>query len=119
MAASTALPPLMLASTELVVVLVTIVFAVNNREPSKLDFWPLFEITLPLYGLVLLGLLFGFLIGVSASWLAAGKWRRLARVRKRELELQASEVAELKNPGEQPAIEAEGARKPAPGDPNL
>lgn len=106
-------------SVALVVVLVTIVFAVNNREPSKLDFWPLFEITLPLYGLVLLGLLFGFLIGVSASWLAAGKWRRLARVRKRELELQAREVAELKKPEEQPAIEAEGARKTAPGDPNL
>lgn len=102
-------------SLTLVLVLVTIVFAVNNRAPSSLDFWPLpFELTLPLYGLVLLGLLIGFLIGASTSWLAGGKWRRLARARKRELDIRAREAAELKKPEEQPAIEAEkpGSLKP-------
>lgn len=104
----------------LVVVLITIVFAINNREPSKLDFWPApFEVTLPLYGLMLLGLLIGFVIGVSASWLAGGKRRRLARERKRELEAQAAEIAELKRPKEQPAIEAGKTGEPAPADPNL
>ena len=102
-------------SLALVLVLVTIVFAINNRAPSKLDFWPApFEVTLPLYGLVLLGLLFGFMIGVSASWLASGKWRRLARVRKREIDALVGEVAQLKKPEERPAIEAD---KPAPADP--
>lgn len=104
----------------LVVVLVTIVFAINNRAPSKLDFWPApFEVTLPIYGLMLLGLLIGFVIGASASWLAGGKWRRLARMRKRELEARAREVAELKKPAEQPAIEAGESRKAAPTEPNL
>lgn len=103
----------------LVIVLITIVFAVNNRAPSKLDFWPApFELTLPLYGLVLLGLLFGFLIGASASWLAGSKRRRLARLRKRELDIQAAEIAELKKPSEKPAIEAEKTGQPAPTDPN-
>ena len=102
-------------SAALVLVLVTIVFAVNNRAPSRLDFWPLpFEINLPLYGLVLLGLVFGFVIGASASWLASGKWRRLARVRKREIDTLVGEVAQLKKPEENPAIEAD---KPAPAEP--
>ena len=106
-------------SLALVLVLVTIVFAVNNRAPSKLDFWPVpFEVTLPLYGLVLLGLLIGFVIGVSASWLAGGKWRRLARVRKREINALLAEVAELKKLGETPAIEAGKAPKPTPADPS-
>ncbi|MHA1537849.1 MAG: lipopolysaccharide assembly protein LapA domain-containing protein [Alphaproteobacteria bacterium] len=102
-------------SAALVLVLVTIVFAVNNYTPTELDFFPLpYKITLPLYGLVLLGLLFGFMIGASASWLASGKWRRLARVRKREIDNLTGEVVQLKKPEAIPAIEAD---KPAPAEP--
>ncbi len=104
----------------LVIVLITIVFAINNRALIRLDLWPVTgPVPLPLYVLVLLGLLIGFVIGVSASWLAGGKWRRLARVRKREIDALVGEVAELKKPGEQPAIEAGETRKPAPADPKL
>lgn len=105
-------------SVALVVVLITIVFAIKNYTPTELDFFPLpFKVTLPLYGLVLLGLLIGFVIGASVSWLAGGKWRRLARMRKRELDVQASEIAALKKPRERPAIEAEQTSKPVPADP--
>jgi uncharacterized integral membrane protein len=106
-------------SLALVLVLVTIVFAINNRAPSSLDFWPLpFVVNLPLYGLVLLGLLIGFLIGASTSWLAGGKWRRLARMRKREIEIQAKEISELKKPEDRPAIEAGQTPNSEPADPN-
>ena len=101
-----------------IVVLVTIVFAVNNRAPTELNIFPFIKVTLPIYGLMLLGLLIGFVIGVSASWLAGGKWRRLARMRKRELEARAREVAELKKPAEQPAIKAGETHKAVPTDPN-
>ncbi len=106
-------------SVALVVVLITIVFAIKNYTPTELDFFPLpFKVTLPLYGLVLLGLLIGFVIGVSTSWLAGGKWRRLARIRKRELDIQAREIAALKEPEEAPAIEAEKSGNPVSTDPN-
>ena len=54
---------------------IVIDFAVYNRSPVPIGFWPLIDgLALPVYLAVLLPLLLGFALG----WLAAGwrSWRR-------------------------------------------
>jgi lipopolysaccharide assembly protein A len=54
-------------------------FAVSNREPVSLGFWPLpFLVDVPLYLTVFLALLCGFVVGAIAA-------RVRGRVRRREL----------------------------------
>jgi putative membrane protein len=71
----------------LVAVVLLIPFAVSNREPVSLGFWPLpFLVDLPLYLLVMLLLLVGFVIGAAAGWLAGRRTRRELRRRRRRVE---------------------------------
>lgn len=71
----------------LVAVVFLVPFAVSNREPVSLGFWPLpFLVDLPLYLLVLSLLLVGFVIGVAAGWLAGRRMRRELRRRRRRVE---------------------------------
>jgi putative membrane protein len=76
--------------------LVLVVFAVSNRATVSVTFWPTpFEIDLPLYLVVLVALLLGFLLGQLTAWINGGKKRREARekgrrVRELESELEAS-----------------------------
>lgn len=79
---------------------VLIVFAVNNRDKVTLTFWPL-PVTLqaPLYLIVLLALLAGFLIGELVAWMNGRRWRRQARHSARrvaELERDVAAQAETK-----------------------
>ena len=56
---------------------IVIDFAVYNRDPVQIGFWPLIDgLALPAYLAVLLPLLLGFALG----WLAAG-WRSFRRRR--------------------------------------
>ncbi|MGH7035781.1 MAG: LapA family protein [Stellaceae bacterium] len=59
---------------------ILIVFAVNNRDAVTLSFWPL-PVTLeaPVYLILLLSLLAGFLIGEIIAWTNGRRWRRQAR----------------------------------------
>jgi len=62
-------------------------FAVSNREPVSLRFWPLpFLLDLPLYLLVLFLLLAGFVTGAAATWIAGRRLRRELRRRRRRVE---------------------------------
>ena len=71
----------------LVAVALLIPFAVSNRAPVSLGFWPLpFLVALPLYLLVLSLLLLGFVIGAAAAWLAGRRTRRELRRRRRRVE---------------------------------
>ena len=71
----------------LVATALLIPFALSNREPVSLGFWPLpFLIDLPLYLLVLLLLLAGFVIGAAATWIAGWHIRRELRRRRRRVE---------------------------------
>jgi putative membrane protein len=71
----------------LVAVVLLVPFAVSNREPVSLGFWPLpFLVDLPLYLLVLLLLLAGFVTGAAAGWLAGRHTRRELRRRRRRVE---------------------------------
>ena len=69
-------------------------FAVSNREPVSLGLWPLpFLIDLPLYLLVLLVLLAGFVIGATLGWIAGRRGRRELRRRRRRVEALERELA--------------------------
>jgi len=60
-------------------------FALSNREPVSLGLWPLpFFVDLPLYLLVLMLLLAGFVIGAATTWIGGRrKSRELRRGRRR------------------------------------
>ena len=78
----------------LVAAALLIPFAVSNRQPVSLGFWPLpFLVDLPLYLLVLLLLLVGFVCGAAAIWLAGGRKRRELRRRHRRVEALERELA--------------------------
>ena len=73
---------------------VLVVFAVSNREPATVAFWPLpARLDAPLYLVVLLALLVGFLAGELVAWINAGRARRLARERARRIEALERELA--------------------------
>jgi lipopolysaccharide assembly protein A len=70
-------------------------FAVSNREHVSVGFWPLPDVLeAPLYVVVLLALVLGFLIGELVAWLGAGQTRRLARERMRRIAALERELAQ-------------------------
>ena len=85
--------------------LVLVVFAVANRDPISLTFWPLpVALTAPTYLIVLLTLLAGFLLGELVAWINGHRWRREARARSRRIESLERELA-AKTPVKEPAKE--------------
>jgi uncharacterized integral membrane protein len=92
------------------VAIVAVVFAVHNHQVLTLDLWPVpFELTAPLFALVLAAVLVGLLLGWLFAWIGAGRWRRLARQRGRDLAALRTTVAQLR--GEKAAA----ARRPGDG----
>jgi uncharacterized integral membrane protein len=78
----------------LVAAALLIPFALSNREPISLGFWPLpFLVDLPLYLLILSLLLAGFAIGATAAWIAGRRIRRELRRRRRRVEALERELA--------------------------
>lgn len=71
-----------------------VLFAVSNREGVTVTLWPLpVRLEAPLYLVVLLALLVGFLIGELIAWINAGRTRRLARERARRIDALQRELA--------------------------
>jgi uncharacterized integral membrane protein len=55
-----------------------VTFSVANRGPVEISFWPLpFTNTLPLYAVLLMGVVLGIVLGAVATWLS-GHARRVA-----------------------------------------
>jgi uncharacterized integral membrane protein len=78
----------------LVAAALAIPFAVSNREPVSLGFWPLpFVVDLPLYLLVLVLLLVGFAVGAVVTWIAGGRVRRESRRRRQRVEALERQLA--------------------------
>jgi uncharacterized integral membrane protein len=70
-----------------------IAFAVSNRATVSLELWPLpFLIDLPLYLLVLLLLLAGFVTGAATAWITGRRVRRELRRRRRRVEALEGEL---------------------------
>jgi len=69
-----------------VVALLIVLFAVSNRAPAVVEIWPFpYQLALPLYAVILLTALVGFIAGLVASWLAGAAKRREARRLRRQV----------------------------------
>ncbi|MDV7339941.1 LapA family protein [Terasakiella sp. A23] len=76
--------------------LVVVIFAVSNRGPIAVDFWPLpFSQDVPLYLLSLGTLAFGFFFGALLTWMSVAKWRVVAISRKKDTEYAEAEIERL------------------------
>ncbi len=76
--------------------LAALLFAVANRQQVALGFWPLpDQLELPLFLVVLLALVGGFVIGWIAEWFGAGRHRTRARRYAAETERLRQEVRRL------------------------
>ena len=75
------------------VAIIIVSFAVTNREAVTLGLFPLpFELTLPIYIVVLVPLAVGIILGGLIAWFSAGRHRQRARERGAEVERLSSEV---------------------------
>ncbi len=80
--------------TVLALAVLLALFAVSNRAPAALAFWPLpFVAELPLYLAVLGALVIGFVCGTAIAWLAGCRRRREARRCRRRLAVLERELA--------------------------
>ncbi|MFQ5958545.1 MAG: lipopolysaccharide assembly LapA domain-containing protein [Alphaproteobacteria bacterium] len=80
--------------------LAVIAFAVANRMPAEVSFDPLpFRFELPLFAVAFGALIIGFVAGAVVAWASANKWRKLARTRKRRVDVLERELARLQEPG--------------------
>lgn len=76
------------------VAVILAVFAVSNLERVPVGFWPFSDLLVaPLYAVVLLTLLVGFLAGELVGWISGRRWRREARRRARRIEALEHELA--------------------------
>lgn len=72
-------------------------FAVTNRAPVEVDFWPLpFAATLPLFAILIAAAGLGFGFGAIATWWSGRRWRSSARGRGREIDRLKREIEALK-----------------------
>ena len=78
--------------------MVLVTFAVVNRGPVTIDFWPLpMDMQAPLSAMIMLSLIVGVIWGGVASWLAAGTGRKRARDTTQRANQAESESRDLKN----------------------
>lgn len=76
------------------VAVILAIFAMSNLERVPVGFWPFSDLLVaPLYAVVLLALLVGFLAGELVAWISGGRWRREARRRARRIEALEHELA--------------------------
>lgn len=68
------------------VALLVVLFAVSNRMPVVVEFWPFpYQLELGLYAVILIAVMVGFLAGLIVAWLAGGKRRRERRTLRKEV----------------------------------
>ena len=91
---------------------VLIIFAITNRATVTIDLWPFSITEKPLYLIVLLACVAGFLVGEAFAWLNGRRWRREARQLRRRVEELERDLAARK-----PTPNATAASNPAPVSP--
>lgn len=68
-------------------------FTIANVQVVDVRFWPLLDVSAPLFLVVLVGMLAGFVIGALVAWAGGGKRRRAARDTARRLAALERELA--------------------------
>ncbi len=78
--------------------LVVIVFSVSNHATTELSLWPVLTdpIPFPVYGIALVALFAGFVLGGIVSWFQGGSGRRRYRELQRRSEREQREIASLR-----------------------
>lgn len=83
--------------------IVAVALAIANRNLVQFSFDPFngdnpaFAVNVPLFLILMAGLLIGILLGGMSAWADQGHWRRMAReARKRVAQLEAEQAATLK-----------------------
>jgi len=106
--------------------LIVIAFCVANRHLVDLSYDPLggsdptMILKLPLFVLILAGILVGMIAGGFAAWLRQGKWRRAARTNAHEAARWQREAQDLRRQlDESAAPRALPAASSAPAEPPL
>jgi uncharacterized integral membrane protein len=110
-------------SVTLIAAAVLVPFAIANRATVSLGLWPLpVMLETPVYLLVLLTLIAGFIMGAACVWIAGHGLRRELRRRRRRVEALERELAatqarltdQAERSGLQPPGDADKHRAPAP-----
>jgi uncharacterized membrane protein YciS (DUF1049 family) len=80
-----------------------VALAIANRNAVQFSFDPFnaenpaFAVSVPLFMILMAGLLIGILLGGMSAWADQGHWRRMAReARRRVAQLEAEQAAQLK-----------------------
>ncbi|QLH38599.1 MAG: DUF1049 domain-containing protein [Defluviicoccus sp.] len=78
--------------------LVVIVFSVSNHATAELSLWPVLTdpVPFPVYGIALVALFAGFVLGGIVAWFQGGSRRRLTRELRRRSEQEQREIAKLR-----------------------
>lgn len=77
--------------------LLLVVFSINNRDAVAVNLWPLrYEIGLPLYLVVLGSLVVGLLLGLFLEWVFEGRNRSALRKERRRLAANEKELGKLR-----------------------
>jgi lipopolysaccharide assembly protein A len=93
--------------------LVIVAFAIANRAPVEVSFAPLpIVIELPVYGVFLLGLVLGGLLGGAAVWLGSARDRRQARRLRRQSSALENQLAGLRKQEQTARLEGYPAERP-------
>jgi uncharacterized integral membrane protein len=104
-------------STVIPLFLVVIVFSVTNRGMVELNLWPVLTqaVSFPVYGIALVGLFIGFVLGGIVSWVQNGRTRRRIRDLQNQSEADQREIATLRERlSRLEATEREATIPPAP-----
>lgn len=107
-------------STVVPLFLVVIIFSVTNRGMLELNLWPVLTepVPFPVYGIALVGLFIGFVLGGIVSWVQNGRTRRRTRDVQKQSELDQREIAALREKLTRlEATEREATIPPAPAAP--
>jgi putative membrane protein len=77
-----------------IVAILVVLFAVSNRMAVTVEIWPFpYQLDLPLYALILLAVLLGFIAGAIGMWMmGSAKRRELRRLRKQMRAMEQSLV---------------------------
>jgi len=95
--------------------LIVVVFAVSNRGPIAVDFWPLpFSQEIALYLLSLGTLAFGFFFGALLTWMSVAKWRVIAMSRKKDIDFAEQEIERLNQKLKKQEADKQGAQEVLP-----
>jgi uncharacterized integral membrane protein len=79
--------------------LVVVVFSVANHGTTELSLWPVLTqpVPFPVYGIALVGLFLGFVLGGIVSWAQNGRTRRRVRDLQKQSEADQREIAMVRD----------------------